>query len=60
MLFTTAVNHALSRFGLHERVSASFPRQPSPMLVVKAATLFDDPKKPGLIRCFPLSERGPF
>jgi bifunctional non-homologous end joining protein LigD len=43
MLFATAVTHALSRFGLHERGNAPFPRQPAPMLVEKAATLFDDP-----------------
>jgi bifunctional non-homologous end joining protein LigD len=43
MLFTTAVNNALSRFSLHERGNALFPRQPAPMLVEKAATLFDDP-----------------
>ena len=43
MRFITAVNHALSRFGLHERGNAPFPRQPAPMLVEKAATLFDDP-----------------
>jgi bifunctional non-homologous end joining protein LigD len=43
MLFTTVVNHALSHFGLHERGNAPFPRQPAPMLVEKAAALFDDP-----------------
>jgi hypothetical protein len=43
MLFTTAGNHALSRFGMHERGNAPFPREPAPMLVEKAATLLDDP-----------------
>jgi len=43
MLFITTVNHALARFGLHEWGNAPFPRQPAPMLVEKAATLFDDP-----------------
>ncbi len=43
MLFATAVNHPLSRFGLHERGNAPFPRQPAPMLVEKATTLLDDP-----------------
>ena len=43
MLFAATVNHALSHFGLHERGNALFPRQPVPMLVEKATTLFDDP-----------------
>jgi bifunctional non-homologous end joining protein LigD len=43
MVFATTVKHALSRFGLHERGDAPFPRQPAPMLVEKAAALFDDP-----------------
>jgi bifunctional non-homologous end joining protein LigD len=43
MLFTIAVNRALFHFGLDERGNAPFPRQPAPMLVEKAATLFDDP-----------------
>jgi bifunctional non-homologous end joining protein LigD len=43
MLFATTVNHALSRFSLDQRGNAPFPRQPAPMLVEKAATLFDDP-----------------
>ena len=42
VLFNAAVNHALSRFGLRERGTAPFPRQPAPMLVEKATTLFDD------------------
>ncbi len=43
MLFNSAINHALSRFRLHERGNTPFPRQPVPMLVEKATTLFDDP-----------------
>ena len=43
MRFTTVVSHALSRFELQERGNAPFPRQPAPMLVEKAAALFDDP-----------------
>ena len=43
MLFAATVNHALSRFCLDQRGSAPFLRQPAPMLVEKAATLFDDP-----------------
>jgi bifunctional non-homologous end joining protein LigD len=39
----TAVNHALSHFGLRERGNSPVPRQPAPMLVERAATLFDDP-----------------
>lgn len=42
MLFTTALNHALARFGLHERGNGPFLRQPVPMLLERAKGLFHD------------------
>jgi ATP-dependent DNA ligase len=43
MQFAATVNHALSHFSLDQRGNAPFPRQPAPMLLEKAAALFDDP-----------------
>jgi bifunctional non-homologous end joining protein LigD len=43
MLFDAVVRDALARFRLQERGSAPFLRTPGPMLLEKAAGLFDDP-----------------
>jgi len=42
MLFTRAVQDALSRHQLHERGHDRLLRQPAPMLLGRAKELFDD------------------
>jgi ATP-dependent DNA ligase len=43
MLFSRAVEDALTRFQLHERGDARLARQPAPMLLGRAEELFADP-----------------